>query len=716
MGTEFNILSLMAAGAILAGVALKGVFTLPRYRITRRKTILALLAAGFLGASGGVGDAFNRNLGTVLEPWGKAGRQLGEWVPAHASLLRQVGLLLAGAAGLWGLVKSRRKAFPLILLLLALVFGLTGAVLLSQWNFTWGQILLALGFAYALAAGIVSAPKRRRAPMEKALGKPNIPGSPLAGMTGPVLLALIVLLAFALRAWQIGDISLRFDHYETDYSRQALNILQGRHNPRLWTSTIWRGLGHYNFSPVYSYCVAFFFRTLGVSLASLRLTAVAYGTASVLLAYGIFNILFGRRLGLLSAFLMAVSPLAINYSRIGLLLASTQTVSLLVTFLLLRSLLQRSVTSYVLLGISCAFAGYFYSPAKYPILLSAFLVVLFIFFHRGYLRRAWVGLILAGLVIVLIGEMLHIPVGEIMAPKFAGYESVWHRTRGHHYTPQADYVRGAPLVWENFQLLVRSFFYDRKFNYDPWPRGNLFFGPVIPVLTLLGIGFSLGRLKSINYRLLLFFLAAFLIPNLLSRPPVMVRRMMVSWPFIFCLAAIPLSQLIGQGRRALGRGGSTMLAALVILGLGAHASFNWHVFLHSREHAGRWEDERHFDDYLLNLEAGGRLYVVPISDLSRKTIEFRFLDREGRPNRQYRFIRAEEIAPLARELGQGRERGVIFTATGKASLPVMRRLARETGGRLEKPVDPHGRRIGYALIYSPEETVTPQADAAHPGQ
>ncbi|HPJ72068.1 MAG TPA: glycosyltransferase family 39 protein, partial [bacterium] len=507
------ILLVLGAGGIAAGLAVKGFFTAPAYRRTRWKTLLVLATAAAIGwgcwAAAVLPGGTSALTGKIVDPAVKAGRALDDWLFPHLPLLRRAAAALAAGLILWAGVARRKGGAGFILLVLGLSFALAGGVFLSAWNFFWGPLFLVAGGVYAFASAAASPSPLRSG------GRPWAEGVPAAAMA-----ALTVLLAFALRVHLLGAVSVRFDHYESDYAWQALNVLNGQHAPSLWTSTIWRGLGHLNLSPVYTYCVALSFRLLGVSLASLKLVPVVYGTLSVLLTYGIVGILFGKRLALISALLMAVSPLHINYSRIGLLLCSTQTVSLLIVFLLLRALLRRDVTSWILLGAACSFAGYFYSPAKYPVLLAAVLILFFLFFHRGFLRGNLPGLAAGVLAVVAIGAVLNIPVFRVMAPSFAGYESVWHRTQGHLYTPQADYLRGLPLVWENLLKLGEDFFFSRNFNYDPWPRGNLFFNPGVSVLFILGIGTALARIRKLNYRLLLFFLAAFLVPNLLSRPPV----------------------------------------------------------------------------------------------------------------------------------------------------------------------------------------------------
>jgi 4-amino-4-deoxy-L-arabinose transferase-like glycosyltransferase len=513
------------------------------------------------------------------------------------------------------------------------------------------------------------------------------------------ILALIILLGFFLRSYALGEISYRFDHYESDYAREALSVLSGHHNVNLWRSTIWRGLGHLNYSPVYVYYAALFFQVFGATLVTLKMVAVTWGIFALLLTYGIVSTLFSRRLALITVFLLAISPLHINYSRTGLLLISTQAVSLLVVYLLLRAIIRRKLLSYILLGIAISFAGYFYSPAKYPILLAAVLIVCYSIFKRRWFRRNLAGIILLVLTVITLMTTLNIPAWDVMAPKFAGYESVWHRTQGHQYTPQADYLRGIPLVQENLEKLIHSFFISRNFNYDPWPRGNLYFNPLIPPLFLLGIAFSLSRIKKANYRLLLFFAAAFLIPNLLSRPPVMVRRLMVAWPFIYCLAAIPISQLLKQSGKLGGRIGTGLAAVPIIAILLTLGADNSMIYFNSNEPAGRWEEERFYDEYAKKLIKDYYLLLVPINDLSRKTLSFILYETKGAGSRGFKYVSPEQIRNLKWEDISSRLPAALLCTPGKVSRSDLEQLQQRFGrGRIEEFKDKFNRQRAVSLF------------------
>ncbi|MDP8236336.1 MAG: glycosyltransferase family 39 protein [Candidatus Erginobacter occultus] len=690
-----RLILLTSAGFyILIGIYLKGGFTSSRYRARRIGGLVWLLTGGLIfclaaSTTGIAAFPAQRAMGNLIRPAVGMGRVLAAWIPPHGAGITAggLGLFLLASGGL--LLWKKKTALPLVLLLFAFGAALAGGYFLSLRSFLPAYILLGLSVLYAWLNG-------RTGTGGPAGGRPS--RSPTAAM---LAVAIIILLGFVLRTYGLGEVSYRFDHYEADYGREALKVLAGRHNVNLWSSTIWRGLGHLNFSPVYTYFTALFFHIFGATIITLKLVSVAWGIAALLLTYGIASTLFGRKVALITVFLLAVSPLHINYSRFGLLLGSTLTMSLLIVFLLLRALLKEKLIYFLLLGVTISFAGYFYSPAKYPVLLSAVLIAGYIVFKRKWILRNWPGLIVLGLTVFVLMTALNIPAWDLMAPRFAGYESVWHRTAGHQYTPEADYRRGIPLVRENWEKLVRSFFVERNFNYDPWPRGNLYFNPVIPPLVLLGIAFSLARIRKANYRLLLFFTAAFLVPNLLSRPPVMVRRLMVSWPFLYCLAAVPLAELIEQLRSRAGRAAGRTAGGVVVGGLLLLGAYNSTIFFESRQPAGRWEEERFFDEYAKSLVDDYYLFIVPIQrGLSEETIRFLLHEKMEAGARGYRFLRPREVEGLSREEVQKHLPAALVAASGTVSRAVLEKAGERLGDyRIEEYRDKFNRPRATAVFF-----------------
>ncbi len=609
---------LFPAGLVLvaAGLVVRGFFTRREYREARFNSALLILclllvAGGSFAVTGDLYGPLNRLLARAVEPAVTLGGNLATFVPRHYRTIQAAAGAFAVAAALFLLAVKKRWAVPLIFLLFAGGLGIWGGLLLEQDEMTAAHLVLAAAALYCLASGFYSS--RRLVPPEK----------PFPAAPASVLLFLIIIAAFALRIYRLGEISYRFDNYEGDYGLLALRMLRGEAvTSHLWLFTGWRGLGHLSLSPVYGRQLSWLFRLFGVDIQSLKLLPALYGTLTVALTYGIVNILFGRRPALLSAFILAVSPMHINYSRIGLLLCSTLTVGMAMVYFFLKGAFHRKLWAWLLLGVVASFAGYYYSPVRFPLLVCGVVFAGCSLTIRRFFVRNLPGLLVFVLVVTAFAVAFNIPTWDLIAPRFEAYESVWHRTMDHQWTREADYIRGIPLVRDNAERLIQAFFIDRAFNYDPWPRGNLYFNPAVSILALLGIAYSLSRIRKTNYLLLLFFTGVFLMPNILSRPAVTTRRTMMAWPFISCLAALPLSQLLKKSSELFERPARAVVAASVLAGvllLGAH---DVNIFFTSERDAGLWEKERAFAEIARELSRDYRLYIVPHSQYSRQVIEF----------------------------------------------------------------------------------------------
>lgn len=688
--------ALLISGAVLVigGLAAKGFFSSRKYRLARLNAVLlltafALIAIGSFAITGAFRQQLNQILSRVVEPAVALGGNLAVLVPRHPQVIQAAGAGFIVVSAVLLLILKRSWSIPILLLLFAGGMGLWGGLLLETGELTAATILLVGAALYSLAAGFFSS--RRLIPPEK----------PFPAETASILLFLIILTAFALRIYRLGEVSYRFDSDEADYGLLALRMLRGEAvTGHLWLFTRWRGLGHLSLSPVYGWQLSWLFRFLGVDIQTLKLLPALYGTLAVALTYGIVNILFGKRPALLSAFILAVSPMHINYSRTGLLLCATLTVGMALIYFFLKGAFQHRTWAFLLLGFTAAFAGYFYSPVRFPLLVCGFVFLACSLTIRGFFVRNLPGLTIFILTVSAVSIALNIPAWDMIAPHFEAYESVWHRTMDHHWTREADYIRGIPLVQDNIERLVRAFFIDRSFNYDPWPRGNLYFNPAVSVLVLIGIGYSLSQIRRTNYLLLLFFVAVFLLPNLLSRPAVMTRRTMMAWPFISCLAALPISQMLKKSSEIFERPARTAIGAVILAGvllLGAHDA---NVFFTSDKDAGLWEKERAFAETARELIGDYRLFLIPNSQHSLKTLNFILVSEQlknPQANDWTSFLSGQTYRLTPERIEPGHPVAVLAFAE-RVSFAEMRNLAERLS--LEGPERIHGRRgllIGYLL-------------------
>ena len=152
-------------------------------------------------------------------------------------------------------------------------------------------------------------------------------------------------------------------------------------------------------------------RLFGVSTVSLRLVSALMGTASVAAGYVVGREMFGRRWGLVLAFLLAVSRWSINFSRIGMYNTSPPLFELMALGFLLRGLRRHRYLDFALSGLALGLGMVFYTGfLPFPLILIVFLLHTAVG-ERRVLRGNWGGLVVLSLAALLIAS----PVAQYAA-------------------------------------------------------------------------------------------------------------------------------------------------------------------------------------------------------------------------------------------------------------------------------------------------------------
>jgi len=605
----------------------------------------------------------------------------------HNNALLILAIVLAVSILFSILLRRRKNPFSLLPFFLSLTFG-AAAITCSRGN------LMAPALRFGAAALICTV-------IYALISRESDPASSLPRGTAACLIGFIVIMALSLRAYQLYTISARFDNWEAVYGQQAVRLLAGHHPRTFWSDTAWRGLGHTgHFSPIYIYFIGLFFKLLGPNLVSLRLVSSVCGVLTIYFSYLLFRLLFNNTLALLTAAGMTFSPILINFNRTSNLVSITVMTGVLILWLLFRAIKKRDFLSYFFLGIVFSFMGYLYEPIMIFFPLACIFFLVYIFFRKGFLRRHWAGLILTALAIILVMECLHIPVWGRMFPKLFVRESVWHRTKDHHYTLEPDYIRALPLIVENIQKLFFSFIRDGKFNYDIWPRGNLYFNPLLSAFLIWGFVYSLFKLNKANFRIVVFLALFFFPPNILSRPPVIVRRLLFMFPLLYFFSALPLYRFWEELNRLFPRRGRIITPFLILGMIAVVGSYNSSIYFHCRTPAGRWESERFFDEYVKKHIPEYFVYVVPLKENSKTTIDFLLWEkvREKKGQNLYAYLSPHQLKQLQpQDLPEG---NIAFICSSgrirKGDLEGLKNRLRE--GRVEEYRDTFGRINAFALL------------------
>jgi 4-amino-4-deoxy-L-arabinose transferase-like glycosyltransferase len=218
------------------------------------------------------------------------------------------------------------------------------------------------------------------------------------------LLLLALLVAAALRFWQLGQAPPGLYRDEAYNGLDALRVLEGQYAPYIAASN--------SREAAYIYLTAVAVALFGRTALALRLAAAIVGTLTTLVAYRLARTWFGQRVALCAAWLWAVTLWPVHLSRIGLrpiLLAP-----LLALALWLGTVAYRRQRTRLWLAAGAAYGAAFYTYLAVrftPLLLLALLSYLLL--TRRLLpstrparprRRLWPGILwfaMAALLVVL---------------------------------------------------------------------------------------------------------------------------------------------------------------------------------------------------------------------------------------------------------------------------------------------------------------------------
>jgi len=178
----------------------------------------------------------------------------------------------------------------------------------------------------------------------------------------PVLGLILVLAAF-FRLYQLNQVPIELFGDELDVGYQAYSILKTGKDLRGYSWPIYfHSLSEFR-APLYLYATVPFVATFGLNEWGVRLPAAFFGILSVFLLYLLAKKLFNYEiLALISAFLLAITPWHIHYSRAGF------EVTLLLT-LILGGLFFWVKVKYLISAIFFLLAFYTYSTAVLFIIL-----------------------------------------------------------------------------------------------------------------------------------------------------------------------------------------------------------------------------------------------------------------------------------------------------------------------------------------------------------
>lgn len=177
------------------------------------------------------------------------------------------------------------------------------------------------------------------------------------------LLISTITLGFLLRLYNLGKYDFWLDEVVTIYySRKIWEMI--KHFPTGATPT---------FDPPLFYLLLHFWSFLGKSEFILRLLPLSFGVLSIIAVYKVGQLLFNKRVGLISAFILALSPLSIYYSQELRPYSLVTFLTLMSIYNLVKSLENNRLLSwigFIIFTVLCIYTHY----------VTVFLLIIIFFF------------------------------------------------------------------------------------------------------------------------------------------------------------------------------------------------------------------------------------------------------------------------------------------------------------------------------------------------
>ena len=279
-----------------------------------------------------------------------------------------------------------------------------------------------------------------------------------------------------------------------------------------------------------------------------------FGVLAVPAAYIVGSELFGRRVGLALAFLVAVSSWLVTLSRLGMFAtSSTPFFSLAALGFLLRGLRRGRLLEFALSGLFLGLGLCFYTSFRLFVPVVGLFLLYAAFYewrrtHAAPPLRFWLG-------VAIIGVMAVIVVAPLVWFATAHPDIYWTRVEQTFIFAGKSEAQRLPALLENIKRHVLMF----NWKGDPNGRHNFPGAPMLDdisaALMVVGLAYSLRRIRDPRYALLPLWLGLTLLGGILSldfEAPQSLRAN-GSLGAAYVLAVVPIAVLVRAWRVGDGR-------------------------------------------------------------------------------------------------------------------------------------------------------------------
>ncbi|MCX6348260.1 MAG: glycosyltransferase family 39 protein [Candidatus Aureabacteria bacterium] len=345
----------------------------------------------------------------------------------------------------------------------------------------------------------------------------------------------------------------------------GLSALQVQEGDRAVIGRIWRkpldnqrgqaaGSHSCENNPFLVYPTSWFLRWFGFgsSYLVLRLASMLYGCLSVAMLYVLISRMFNPGAGLLAAFMLAVSPWALGYSRVtGDYSASV--FFTLACFFVFFFLKPGRHLGCLALGFVVSLATYFYGMARMVAPVIALVMVVDMALVKGYFRSRY-----QDFLFIAIGLYLGLSV------QGGGFGTYLRQNIAWDWTVFADRPAASARLLSNLEQTGRRLFIEWGWNEEDGMvvERSAALDPVTRWCFFIGVVWGLIRIARSPYRFLFIWLAFAMLPPIITKCE--FRRMCLAPVAIFAFAGVGIEHTVRLLTVRLGACRTAVVAVLLV--------------------------------------------------------------------------------------------------------------------------------------------------------
>ncbi len=424
------------------------------------------------------------------------------------------------------------------------------------------------------------------------------------------LLALITGAAFFLRFWQL-EYALRMFVDEMNFASVVRDFWNTPNVPLLEPMSSIAA-----FPYLFPYWQAHTVELFGRNLIGLRAASAVVGTLTIPAVYLLGRAAFDRKTALIAALLLATFPPHLHFSRLGLNNIADPLFGTLALAFVMRGLAHNRRVDYAIGGVMLGLTHYFYEGGRFlftPVMLIWLGGLVY------FWRLRWRDLLTMGLLALIAAIPIYYTLYAIDRPVAARMVDNGTALSSEYWL---SLLRGDTDLRTHTEMRVVFPFmlYIRAVEGSLFYKGEQgFIMPALVPLFFLGIGYALARLRRPGPLLLILWVLATNMGNMLMVAADHSPRYVLVFPALMLLVAVGIRYTLAmlwptEGRARL----RTLLLALLVAGFAgyqAHYYFNGHLPLYNHQTRSSFPHRDGQDAVFRSLQFPPRTQVFIISEV-----------------------------------------------------------------------------------------------------